>query len=75
MLSHCESPMPYLVCICQRAKTSCQTQIHGTKNNFDIEVKGQGHTELMNVRDISYHGYTCTLRCQTKYDYLEWQKS
>ena len=36
------------------------------KYNFDIEVKGQGHTEFMNVPDTSYHGDTVTR--QTKYD-------
>ena len=36
------------------------------KYNFDIEVKGQGHTEFMNVCHTSYHGDTLT--CQTKYD-------
>ena len=32
------------------------------KYNFDIEIKGQGHTEFMNV--TSYHGDTLT--CKTK---------
>ena len=43
------------------------------KINFDIEVKGQGHTEFMNVRDSSYHDDTLT--CETKYDYVKGQKS
>ena len=42
------------------------------KCNFDIEVKGQGHIEFMNVHDTSYHGYTLT--CQTKYDYVKGEK-
>ena len=58
------------MCLCQRAKTSCQTQIHG-ENIIDIEIKGQGHTEFMNVGDTSYHGDT--LKCQTKYDYVKGQ--
>ena len=69
MLSHGDMPIyQNFVCLCQRAKTSCQTQ-----NNFDIGVKGQGHTEFMNVRDTSYHGDT--LKCQTKYDYVKGQNS
>ena len=43
------------------------------KNNFDIGVKGQGHTEFMNVLDTSYHGDT--LKFQTKYDYVKGQNS
>ena len=43
------------------------------KYNFDIEVKGQGHAEFMNVRNTSYHGDT--LKCQTKYNYVKGQKS
>ena len=42
------------------------------KINFDIEVKGQGHTEFMNARDTLYHGDKLT--CQTKYDYVKGQK-
>ena len=42
------------------------------KYNFDIEVKGQGHTEFMTVCDTSYHGDTPT--CITKYDYAKGQK-
>ena len=30
---------------------------------FDIEVKGQGHIEVMNVQNTSYYGDT--LMCQT----------
>ena len=41
--------------------------------NFHIEVRGQGHTEFMNVHDTSYHGDTLT--CQIKYDYVKGQKS
>ena len=44
-----------------------------SKNDFDIEIKGQGHTEFMNVRDTSYHGDTFT--CQTKYNFVKGQKS
>ena len=45
--------------------------IHG-ENIFDIEVIGQGHTELMHVHDASYHGDSLT--CQTKYDLVKGQK-
>ena len=65
MLSHGDTPIcKNLVClhVCQIAKTSCQTQIHGENKNSDIEVKVQGHTELMNICDTSYHGDT--LMCQ-----------
>ena len=30
------------------------------KYDFDIEVKGQGRTEFMNVSDTSYHGDSLT---------------
>ena len=30
------------------------------KYYFDIEVKGQGHTEFINVSDTLYHGDTLT---------------
>ena len=43
------------------------------KYDFDIEVKGQGHTDFMNVRDTSYHDDTLT--CQTKYNYFKGQKA
>ena len=36
---------------------------------FDIEVKGQGHKEFINVCETSYHGDT--VMCQTKYDYVK----
>ena len=42
------------------------------KYNFDIEVKGQGHKEFINVRDTSYYGDTLT--CQTEYDFIKGQK-
>ena len=35
-------------------------------------VIGQGHTELMNVRDESYHGDTLT--SQTKFDFVKGQQ-
>ena len=43
------------------------------KYNFDIEVKGQGHTKFMNVHNTSYHGDTLT--CLTKYDNVKEQNS
>ena len=42
------------------------------KYDFDIEVKGQGRTEFMNVSDTSYHGNILT--CQTNYDYVKTSK-
>ena len=39
------------------------------KYNFDIEVKGQGHTEFMNVCDTSYH--SDTLMCQQRMTMLK----
>ena len=35
-----------------------QKQIHGENINFDIQVKGQGHTEVLNVCNTSPHGDT-----------------
>ena len=46
---------------------------NGENTNFDIEVKGQGHTAVRNVRNTLYHGETLT--CQTYYDYVKGQKS
>ena len=43
------------------------------KYKFDIEVKGQCHTEFMNVCKPSYHFDTLT--CQANYDYVKGQKS
>ena len=72
MLSHGDTPIcQNLVCLYQRAKTSCQTQM--PQYNFDIEVKGQGHTEFMNVRDKLYHGDTLTY--QTNYVTVKGQQS
>ena len=42
------------------------------KYNFDIEVKGQGHTKFMTVCVTSNHGDTPA--CITKYDYAKGQK-
>ena len=49
-------------------RRSFQTQIHGEDIKFDIEIKGQGHTKVIDVRDTSYHGKTLTF--QTKYEYV-----
>ena len=51
-------PTPYLVCLCQRAKTVRQDSNSWLKYNFHIEVKGQGQTKVMNVRHTLYHGDT-----------------
>ena len=50
-----------------------QTQIHGEKNNFDIEAKGQGHTDVMNVCDTL--SLSKTLMCQIWYDYVKGQEA
>ena len=46
----------------KKQRQPCKTKIHDEKIIL-IEFKGQGHTEVMNVRDTSYHGDTLT--CQT----------
>ena len=72
-MSHGNTPIcKNLVCLCQRAKTSCQIQNSLWKYNFDIDAKGQGHTEFMTVCDTSYHGDTPT--CITEYDYAKGKK-
>ena len=48
--------LPNLVCLCQKARQSCQTQIHDENIVFDIGVKGQGRTEVMDICDTSNHG-------------------
>ena len=56
MLSHGESPIYHIWYAYfkeQRHLATLKSMIQ--KFNVDIEVKGQGHTELMNVRDTSYH--------------------
>ena len=35
-----------------------QKQIHDENINLDIQVKGQGHTEVLNVCNTSPHGDT-----------------
>ena len=52
-----------------RAKTFCQTQIHG--ENIILILRSK--VKVINVRDTLYHGDTLT--CQTKYDYVKRQKS
>ena len=47
----------------QRAKTILLDSNLWGKYYFDIEVIGQGHIDVMNVRDKSYHGDSVT--CQT----------
>ena len=52
-----------------------RTRIHVKKpNNFDIEVKGQGHTEVINIPNTSPH-HSDTLMCQVWYAYLKEQRS
>ena len=69
MLSHGDAPL------CQNFQAYDKGQCHFArlKFNFYIEVKGQGHTVFMNVRDTSNHGDI--LMCHTKYDYVKEQKS
>ena len=57
------------VCLCQRAKTFCQTQIHGENKIFILSSK----VKVINVHDTLYHGDTRT--CQIKYEYVKGQKS
>ena len=62
--------------ICQRAKTSCQTQIHGENIILILssKVKVRIHEcDTRNIRDTLYHGDTLTY--QTKYDDVKGQKS
>ena len=70
MLSHGDIPIcQNFVCLCQRAKTFCQTHIHG--ENIILILRSK--IKVINVRDTLYHGDT--LKCQTKYDYVKGQKS
>ena len=46
------------------------TRIHVKKtDNFDLEVKSQGHTEVIHIRDTSSHSDTPI--CQIWYAYLK----
>ena len=45
-------------------RTGVIVRAHCACYNFDIEVKGQGDTEFMNVSHTWYYGVT--LMCQTK---------
>ena len=70
MLSHGDTPIcQNFECLCQRAKTFCQTQIHG--ENIILILRSK--VKVINVRDTLYHGDTLT--CQTKYDCVKEQKS
>ena len=74
MLSHGDASIcQNLVCLMLKSKDILPDSNSWWKYNFDIEVKGQGHTEFINVRDTLYHGDTLT--CQTKFDYVKGQKS
>ena len=62
MMSHGDTPL----CQIQDAYVKEQRWSNSwLKNNFDIEVKGQSHTEVMNVCDTLSHGDT--LICQIWY--------
>ena len=64
ILSHGDTPIGQnLVCLYQKAKKILPDSNSWWKYNFHIDVKGQGHTEVMNACDTSYHGDTLT--CQT----------
>ena len=73
MLSQGDTPIrPNLVSLnVKEQRGSYQSQIHD--ENFDIEVKGQGHTEIINVCDTLYHGDKLT--CYIKNDFVKGQKS
>ena len=67
-MSHIDTPIcQYLVCLYQKTKRSCQTQIYD--KNIIFEVKSQGHTVVMSVRNTLYH--CSTLTCQREYDYVK----
>ena len=69
MLSHGDTPIcQNFICLCQRSKTFCQTQIHGEIIILILRSK----VKVINVHDTLYHGDTLT--CQTKYDYVKGQK-
>lgn len=51
----------------QRVKTILPKDKIMTKNNFDIEAKDHGHTDVMNVCDTLSHGDTRL--CQIWNDY------
>ena len=38
-------------------RRSCQFQIHGE----NIEIKGQGHTEVMDAHDMVIHSHSMTM--------------
>ena len=40
------------------------THIHGGNIDFDIEVKCQGHTEVIDIRDTSSHMPNMVCLCQ-----------
>ena len=72
MLSYMYGDTPIcqnFVCLCQRAKTFCQTQIHD--ENIILILRSK--VKVNNIRDTLYHGETLT--CDTKYDYVKGQKS
>ena len=69
MLTHGDTPIcQNFVCLCQRAKTFRQTQIHGKNIILILTSK----VKDINVRDTLNHGDTLT--CQ-KYDYIKGQNS
>ena len=53
MLSYSDLPIcQNLVCLCQKARQSCQTQIHDENIIFENGVKGQGRIEGMDIFDF-----------------------
>ena len=63
-----------MICLCQRTK-KLQPGHESIEKiyDFDLEVKGQGHTEVMMVPDTSSHGDTPM--CQIWYTYVKEQRS
>ena len=72
MLSHGDTPMCQIWYACvKEQRLSCAYNNSWWIYNFDIEVKGQVHTEVSNTCETSYHGDTCM--CQIWYDYVKGQ--
>ena len=65
MLSHGDTPpAKNLVSLCQRAILPDSNSLWISKYNFNIDAKGQGHTEFMSVCDTLVT-YGDTLMSQT----------
>ena len=58
--------MPKFGMLMSKSKDIARLKFMHGENIILIEVKGQGHTDFMNVHDTSYHGDKLTF--QTKCD-------